>query len=540
MLDSLLKTAEASMHELVKDEMPIKKLAYYWNRWKDHVLSIFKYLDSQKGQTIGQYLHYGEFCFEYLGVRKQSDDPNSSCCLLYADAQWVKYVPGRTSKTDSISMYQLLAASRRHWCMELVQSGMDFLKTLKSLYDLAIHSSMPSRGIRVQLFEAVALLRTDSRFLNHRSDILLSLQSYIELLEEPYFLHIFSLGRTLPSEETILQSESSRSLLKEVILKKIMLSVVDEGVSGELTSSHVRQVVVILLGSSSTFNEPFKETTSETKNDSPWQLLLKDLVKGPESEAPNAVESRKPEKSRLNVSPVCNLHGALADLCKSWREEHDCMSPCCFIYLLDRLLVSGFKGHLFATRSSVIEWFMHVDWKVDSRIFTIDAGESSSIVGPAYDLLAQTLHQLLLMSHHDTKEWIKNSRLDVENSFQVLILRLTILMCMICLNSGKYLDLLNDVINRSEIISELLSPFVQVLVKREGCSLPNVLAEALHKVNDPLVIMRGKFTPKLYARHAIFLNVFDRTTQYKGSIIGKLFRNCSHEMGAFLPRKLLF
>uniref|UniRef100_A0A803KZ79 UvrD-like helicase ATP-binding domain-containing protein n=1 Tax=Chenopodium quinoa TaxID=63459 RepID=A0A803KZ79_CHEQI len=518
-LDRLLAT-DVSMHESRRNTIKkslnwisVTKLIHHWNDWKHQIETIFKYLDSLTEQGTSGFQEYENFCLEYLGVRKRSISPDADYFLLYPDAEWVKYVPRRSDKMESIDANQLVYAAKRHWCAEIFSVGLKYLELIESFRILAVENSMSMYRISqtlIHIFEAAQLLIIQSRYLKQANDVLPSLMNSIDHSAEAYFLHFFSLdwGNKIfmGSKDLAMQSNTSRNLLKKAILKKFMVEVdgVDEAL---LTLSQVSQVAVILFGSNWKNNEKYEGVQSKIKSNSPWSSLIKNLVIG-----------TVPQTSDDYLQLAWNLCDALMQAYDSKSN----MSPSCFVYLLERLLVlvSCFDGCLFATRSSVTEWLVHLNWSVSKEPFTLSVAGLSSSVEPIYDFMAYTIHELLL-NKQGIEEWIEKAGFNVKQFLPMLILKLLVLMCLICLNSGKYLERLNDVINRSDTISFLPESFRKVFFQREGCSFCNVIAEALKRIDDPLVIIRNPdVCPYVYARHTIFLNVFNKNMD---SILETLF-----------------
>ncbi|XP_065638400.1 uncharacterized protein LOC111989218 [Quercus suber] len=54
-----------------RNQISVETLFYFWNFWKDKILSIFKYLRCLDTQDVNEYRSYGDFCLNYLGVRRQ-------------------------------------------------------------------------------------------------------------------------------------------------------------------------------------------------------------------------------------------------------------------------------------------------------------------------------------------------------------------------------------------------------------------------------------------------------------------------------------
>lgn len=71
-----------------------------------------------------------------------------------------------------------------------------------------------------------------------------------------------------------------------------------------------------------------------------------------------------------NVDLAISLHNVLKETTDSagWLTVNDYMSPTCFLYLIERLLILSFCFHgcIFMTRSSCVEWLSYEGWCMGS------------------------------------------------------------------------------------------------------------------------------------------------------------------------------
>ncbi|XP_074263309.1 uncharacterized protein LOC141586084 isoform X2 [Silene latifolia] len=492
-LDLLLSELEKSgSHSEVsgpKKKVPLNTLCWHWNLWKNDIEKILGYLSSLNGKGPAEYTEYGAFCMEFLGVRERSSDPDKGYFMLYPDANWVKSIPRRSDKKDSLNKWQLMNAGERYWCRELLFVGRKVLDTLQSVLKLSARNKMPvyyRQYIHFQIFQTAAFLLTHCRFLKPTSIDRHSLMSYVDHSADEYFLSVFSLDKmTLLTKESIIQTGFFRNILKEAILRRF-----DVSVQKKPTLPQLVQVVVVLIGSSRQISEEYKEILRKFQIGSPWKPLLDDLVKG-------AVQ-------------VCHFRDALTELYKSKSEGYRFISPSCFVYLLNQLLVmvSSFSGCLFATRPSFIDWFIHLDCDVNPETFTPSPNDTSDLMTSTYDFLAGTVHELLV-NLQGVEEWV-NKYGPTSCTTQLLVQNLVILLSLICLNADRYLHLLNDALLRSDVFEQLPTKFREVLVETSGSSFRNVIAKAFKVIGDSLVVVRNpKIVPTMYIRHAVFLDVFN-------------------------------
>ncbi|KAK9742962.1 hypothetical protein RND81_03G208100 [Saponaria officinalis] len=519
LLDLLLPESDPPAHLKVKapqEKVSVDTLFRHWKFYKDDVAKILSYLRSLYGNGPTKYSEYGKFCLEYLGVRKRSSDPDDqSYFLLYPDAKWVTCAHRRSDKKDSLNVTRLVNAAEKYWSAELFCVGIKVLETLESVLKSGSRRFLPvcnRRLVLVQIFDVAAFLFKETSL---ERDFVVKC---IDISADEYFSSVFSLdNKMLRNKGSRSQTIFSRNIWKETIFRRFSSLTV----SGEVedvekpTFARLIQMVVVLLGSGRRIHEQHKEILGMNGISLRWQPFLDDLIKG--------------------EGQVCHFLNALSDLYEAKSNRHHLVSPCCFVYLLDRLLVtiSCTGGCLFATRSSVIEWLLHLDKNDNPEMYFLGSGESTYLVTSVFTFLAKTVHEIL-MNGQDMKEWAKISGSNLENSFRLLTLKLVILLIMICLNSELHLELLNKVLLRSDITARLPTEFKQVLIEKSGSSLQNVIAEALQRIDDPLVVIKNpKIVKNLYITPEASLNVFEMT---KDEILEKI---CSESFPGKLDADIL-
>ena len=140
--------------------------------------------------------------------------------------------------------------------------------------------------------------------------------------------------------------------------------------------------------------------------------------------------------------------------------------------------------------------------------------------------MANTIQEIL-MKKQGSEEWIMKWRLELRSKFPLLMQKFMVLMSLICQNSGKYTNLFKDVVERSDFVITSDS-FMDVFFLNDGEICPVLIAEALHRIKDPLVIVNNvERYPFDHAKRAIFLDVFKGV---KENIIKELFREKSTPM----------
>jgi hypothetical protein len=136
----------------------------------------------------------------------------------------------------------------------------------------------------------------------------------------------------------------------------------------------------------------------------------------------------------------------------NWIKEVDYLTPDCFVYLVERLLLSTscWNGFIHSTKSSFIKWLICQDENSFSNLSFM-----SDELGNAHDFIANILCEFVY-DQNGTKTWIKKSNLDVKNYVSRCSLHLSS-------SSGKYLQLLRNLLGMRHIINQLPLEFCNVL-----------------------------------------------------------------------------
>ncbi|KAB1205202.1 TPR and ankyrin repeat-containing protein 1 [Morella rubra] len=236
-----------------------------------------------------------------------------------------------------------------------------------------------------------------------------------------------------------------------------LLKVIVENISlkGKLTCGRIGRVVMVILGAVKLKNylceEILKRFDGDDRNPL-WKTLIQILCGQLRSKFPHGTV---PEK----------LHEALMDTCSAnWRKEIDYISPGCFLYLVERLLIlaSCFQGFFITSKSSFAEWFNYLE--VDTNQNSIPVAEGLPFLGSVYKFIGDVVQQLLY-NKSDLTEWIRKSNINVEEYYPLLVLRLVALICLVHLNSWDFFDLLVDLLGRGYITEQLPREFNDSLRK---------------------------------------------------------------------------
>ncbi|CAK9141757.1 unnamed protein product [Ilex paraguariensis] len=425
--------------------------------------------------------------------------------MLKPDADWVRTIDDRSTrrigKLLSADASHFVSAARSHWCSELFSVGIKVLQTLEALHKFSTTNSlsmfcqsMPLRHI----FE-VAKFLLDFKFLLCNNHDRGTLQNFVQL-STIYFVDVFPLDCRKSLTENMIhlrRTELSRTLLEEVVHGNI---------KGKLTYGQIGRVVMMWLWSGKPTEELYKKIEDRFKDNSSWKALVQNLSGKimPESseESPSSISDEAPSA----ISLICKFHKALEDAYNAnWRKEDDYISPSCFLYLLDRLLILAFnvQGFFVTTKSSTVEWLIYQQWMANPADSSANGFQSS--LAAVYDFVVSIIRQFL-SNRQDIEEWIKKSKINFENYYPLLVTRL--------------------LLGRDNITSQLpkeLCGVLQRMRKGNGFKMnANVLAEAFKRIGDPLVIVSLRINcANFFCPDAILVDM--GVTQCREDIIRVLF-----------------
>ncbi|XP_010672055.2 uncharacterized protein LOC104888712 isoform X2 [Beta vulgaris subsp. vulgaris] len=509
--DTIESLPASHLERISRNKVSVETLIYAWNLWKDTVLRIFKFLEAVDVNETSDLTELGEFCLNYLGVRKLFVSTGTIYVCLYPDAEWMKEADKSSfekfGKFVSVDIVHLKAAARNHWSIELLSTGMKVLNALEALRKNAWRGSLSEfRKARLflHLYE-VAQMLSSQKPLKQKYQDLKSLRGYVDVSVGEYFKSMFPLDWRRSVSKNIMflrESEISQKILEEVLVHNVQGTDI-------LTYGQLGCVAMVLLGSPKGKIEFSHVFLRRVDDDSPWKPLLQAVSQCTEAQGQQA-------------EPLaCKLHRALRNVYDANWRTRDYILPSCFLYLVDRLMLSllEFRGCVLMTRSSLVEWFNHLEWKANLGTYLVSAGDGSIFLRDTYCLLARILHQLL-MKKHETVQWVKKVGINAREHFPVLLLRLVVLMCLLHLNSNEYMEELLDVLGWNEISNQLPHAFSSALRKMRKVGFNNAVAEALNAIGDPLVVVRtGKNLKRVSCRGAIYLDIVDQSKEELQSIL---------------------
>jgi len=299
-------------------------------------------------------------------------------------------------------------------------------------------------------------------------------------------------------------TEVMKNLLKQVIRKNI-------GSKGRLTYGKIGRVVMVILGLGKLDNDLCKEILGRfggIDKNSPWKTFIQTLFVNMGSKfLHGTVPDNRCESVRV-LSLLLTLNEALVNTYRAdWMNEEDYMSPGCFLYLVERLLIlalaSYSQGYFITSKSSFAEWFVYQEG--DASPYSTPVGE----LQPLLELFVNEVVMPLIDNKEDTMKWIKMSGINAKDYYPLLVLRLVTIICLVHLNCGKFSDLLFDLLQRSYIAVQLPWDFHVVFRRRlKHFHNVNVIAEAFKKINNPLVIVSlGKNCSQFLCPDVIFVDM---------------------------------
>ncbi|KAJ4710306.1 UvrD-like Helicase, ATP-binding domain, P-loop containing nucleoside triphosphate hydrolase [Melia azedarach] len=461
-----------SEETICRNRVSVQTLVHFWNCWKDKIVNILKHLRCLKTQNVDDYRSYGDFCLSYLGVWKQYSNLNTIYLLLNSDADWVgeldKRYAQRNGKPVTVDVCQLVSAASSYWSSELLAVGMKVLNNLEDLYK---QSSKNSSSVFCQVIclcymHEVEKFLSSSKFLcnqYHEAKI----RKFVKLSMEHFYDFIFPLDWRKSLRKNVISlrgTEVYRNAVQELISWRI-------GLKDELSYGEIGYVAVMILGSGKLRNDLYESVAKRFDGNTPWKEF---------------VQSLSGNMDLKDTSHIKKFHGALVDTYEAnWRRT-DYMSPACFLYLIERILIllSSFQRYIFTTKSSFIDWLINNQEgsaQPASGLVTDIQQSLSDILEFVVGIVLQFLHE-----DKETVEWIKNSCTQMKDYHALVVLRLVVIVCLVHLNFGNCENILHDLLGRNYISNKLPRDFYDALRRRRN---QNAIAKAFKNIGNPLVIV---------------------------------------------------
>ncbi|KAK2980144.1 hypothetical protein RJ640_021764 [Escallonia rubra] len=509
LVDNLNKHSEDMISE---NQVSIETLVHFWNHWKEKIVGLIDYLLGNITRDVSDYARCEEFCLNYFGLQKHFLNKDNVYIVLFSDANWLKIFDPRILRRNGdlvfIESRPFVSAALSYWYSVLHSVGIQVLVTLNALhlYSIKSHISMFLQSKCLLYIFGTANFLLNFKFPNRKYYDVSNVQKHLELSVKNLLGNVFHVDwrSSLTNDMIFLRGKASCvDLLKEAISQSIFSR-------DKLTFGQLGRVVMMILGSpKGTVNLHEDIMRSNGGNSVFWGEFTKMLSDKTGSDLSHG-SANTGSSDASNGIFLGWLHKMLKDaFVADWRKECDYISPSCFMYLVERLLIlaSCFQGSVFTTKSSFVEWLIFEEWNVNSSSLLANDPEQSRIVGDIHDFTAFLVQQLLL-NKRDKLGWIRKSYDGNDNYYPLLVLRLVVLLCLVCVSSGKHLDKLYRLLEKRDVSSQLPRAFCDALGRRHGRSFIAALADALGRIENPLVIvsLTGK-TVVSPSPDAIFLNM---------------------------------
>ncbi|KAI3972839.1 hypothetical protein MKX01_019497 [Papaver californicum] len=477
----VLNPSRHAEESISRNRVSIDTLIHYWNQWKEMIIEVLKYLSSVGTQLEENYMGYETFCLGYFGVRKQEGTYGSFYVLINDTAYWVREIDERSFHRNGNLVYldekQFVNAARCYWVSEILAVCMKVLEKLDALQKNS--SSTFHHGTTVlHIFEVTKWImefkELDKKLPN-------SLQKGLSSSRLQFFRILCPMDLKPIMMESMIalrQTDLSKDLIRELIIENLTSS-------PYLSHGQIGRVVMLLFMSGNLTDELYQQIVDRFDMNPKWGIFIQQLKQSIGS-------------AFVPVALVWKFLEALRDTYyANWKKEIDYISPSCFVYLLERLvfLASACQGSFITTKFSLTESLFCENWKNISKPECIVSSET------LFDVVAG-----LLASKVDTLEWFLRTDAAAKKDYPLLVLRLVILVCLICVN-GNTVKPFYFLSSRRDLVSQLPSAFQGIFTNKRGIHT-KILARSLETIDNPLVmIRRGNGRPKFSCPDAILVDL---------------------------------
>ncbi|KAL3835054.1 hypothetical protein ACJIZ3_009790 [Penstemon smallii] len=487
---------------LLRKQVSVGTLVFAWNLYKDNVMEVLEFLNSiESCKDFNKVKGTLEFCLKYFGVRLSN---NGTYLLLIPQAAWVKNVDERFLRKNRNMVFleprHFRLAAGKYWQQELVSVGLRVLECLRSLYMVKSLSKYYQSTCLICIFSVAKFFMSET-FDIKKYDLRM-LQDFMQFATE-YFGIVFPLNpRQSLSEDMISlrEAEASKFLLEEVMSRNINTRSV-------LSYGQIGKIVMIWLGSGTPTLDLYEKLVQRCGENLSWKPFIEILGFSTSLETLS-------DTLFIALEKTYNAN---------WRMK-DYISPNCFLYLLERLLilVPHSRGFFYATKSSFVEWLIPQQSDVNP---TASLSSNQYSTGIIFNFVADVIQRFLYDSR-ETAEWIRNSGMDCTYYFPILKLRLLMILCLLCLNSEMYFNILSALLNVANIRSQLPRGFCEAIGSTKKFNSKSNVAAAFARgfkiIGDPIVIVAMKENNREFmSPDAIFLDL--KTLTSKQDIMKTLF-----------------
>lgn len=479
-----------------KNLVSVESLVYFWNFWKDNIVHILEYLGCLETQDASEFRYHGEFCLNFLGVWRQFNNLNPIYVLLSSAADWARDLEKRSSsgKLVSIDVRRFISAAKTYWHSEMLSVGFMVLEKLKALHNFPrVCDLVFARSRILTLIHEVAKFSLESTSLKVRHHDTEYLLKFIRLATEGFVGYIFPMcwHKSMTENMIFLRgTDACKNLLKEVVAEFVRPK-------HRLSYGQIANIAMIILGSGKLEKELHEQICKGLDWNSSWEAFFENLctIKGPnhQEDRTHTSQPRVANEMTSEAQLVCSFREALADVYNAnWRIVYDYISPTCFLYLLERLLIwtSSFSGSFVSTKSMFVEWLMfHEEHTSSAKSISSSVADSRA---PVIEFMRHVVQECL-HNPRDMMDWIRKSTTRVYECYSIIVLRMVVLTFLLYTNFAPFMDPPFGLLRRDYIIQQLPLELGVALKRIRNNQSPalnvNMMAEALKKIGDPLVIV---------------------------------------------------
>ncbi|CAN0880582.1 Probable helicase MAGATAMA 3 [Linum grandiflorum] len=321
-------------------------------------------------------------------------------------------------------------------------------------------------------------------------------ERHIKLASSNFFGCLFPLDWRDSGDEKMLsfrRTEACRNFLRESVVR-ILSS------KSNLSYGQLGRMAVMILGSAATIFHGPVVNTGQIRSNSCWNKLISCLLE------------KQPEMgSNLEFA----LHEALYGTYNvNWRKVDDYISPACFLYLMERLLilVSAIKGFFMTSKSTFVEWLINQEGTNDNG-FSNSKSYPPGIIPQFANFIIQVAREIL-QDKKNTMDWIRATGTNSQNSYRSVVLRLVSIVCLVYANCGVGHDLITNLRSWKHVTEQLPRGFCDILRGISGrnnvkSNNVNIVAECFKLIGNPLVVVRvgGDVSHGFCPNAAIFVNM---------------------------------
>lgn len=478
-----------------QNNMCAHTLLHYWNLWKEKMSNVLSYVLSLDKPEENELSVYEDYCLTYLGVWKEKVD---KYVMMDSKTSWItnKKVPVLRNKYLAwMSAKRFRASAEDILSEELLFVGLEVLDKLKALHVFSLKKQLPMFNrwmVCLSLYETAKHLK-QVEFLLEQRRIEKTGQS-ISFCKEALFGDIF------PYECRNDVSECVIDLHENATTREIIELMVDDNLkpqNGRLTHGQIGRVAMLILVIGRVPDELFKKIDDNLSSMQPWKEFF--LV----------AQKYFSDSCSGKINFVFEFQNALRSTFEvEWKKEPDYISPKCFIYLLENLLLmcsccNGSNSTFFTTKSLLCEF---ISWQSFGGLLAACSTVQDALFNNYGTLgFIADVTKGLLEQKTTLKQWMTMSSIPLMH-IKSLVLRLVNILILVYLNAGWDMSQLANVLRKCNIISELPGAFQQKLQstgsahRHDRYYFRQAFLDAMEMAGNPLVVMCSENSCQEFSR----------------------------------------